>query len=408
MRPAITGVRPLSGVNLARGDWQCSRVYAVLGRGEPALWHARRCLELTEAADDAEDWDLPFAYEALARAHAAAGHGEEAARFRGLAEQAGATIADPGGPRAPARGARRPLVARLAALLLAAAAVGAPAPPASADGAVRAAAFGALPPVERAVGAGIGSGRCRAGAVRRSPRARERRAAAALREPRLPAARAGPARLRGRRRQRHRGRRPAGWRAGRGRQEAGRCRARASGPAWTNVPLARPVGEPRAARRDRHAPGAARRSSATSSRRTTGTWRGSTSNGQPPARVPFARLRPPLPAAPAAGALRPRAALLPLAGASSARSTAPDTYLLPATARLARPATVTDARTAAGAAAPRRLVPGLVGDLHARPAHRPGGRLERRRPLPGGVDRQARRARRRAPPLAARRSAAGA
>jgi hypothetical protein len=87
--------RAASGVNLARGDWQCSRVYAVLRRGEPALWHARRCLDLTEAADDAEDWDLPFAYEALARAHAAAGHGEEAARFRGLAEQAGATIADP-------------------------------------------------------------------------------------------------------------------------------------------------------------------------------------------------------------------------------------------------------------------------------------------------------------------------
>src|SRR5947209_2426539 len=29
--------------NLARGEWQCSRVYATLGRGEPAVWHARRC-----------------------------------------------------------------------------------------------------------------------------------------------------------------------------------------------------------------------------------------------------------------------------------------------------------------------------------------------------------------------------
>jgi hypothetical protein len=27
-------------VNLARGEWQISRVYAVLGRAEPALWHA--------------------------------------------------------------------------------------------------------------------------------------------------------------------------------------------------------------------------------------------------------------------------------------------------------------------------------------------------------------------------------
>ena len=38
-------------INLARGEWQCCRVYAVLGRGEPALWHARRCLAYVEAAD---------------------------------------------------------------------------------------------------------------------------------------------------------------------------------------------------------------------------------------------------------------------------------------------------------------------------------------------------------------------
>jgi hypothetical protein len=33
-------------VNLARGDWQISHVYCVLGRIEPALYHARRCLEI--------------------------------------------------------------------------------------------------------------------------------------------------------------------------------------------------------------------------------------------------------------------------------------------------------------------------------------------------------------------------
>ena len=32
--------------NRARSEWQCSRVYSVLGRAEPALHHARRCLEL--------------------------------------------------------------------------------------------------------------------------------------------------------------------------------------------------------------------------------------------------------------------------------------------------------------------------------------------------------------------------
>src|SRR4029077_2072612 len=34
--------------NLARGEWQISRVYTVLGRPEPAIWHARRCLEHCE------------------------------------------------------------------------------------------------------------------------------------------------------------------------------------------------------------------------------------------------------------------------------------------------------------------------------------------------------------------------
>jgi hypothetical protein len=66
--------------NLVRGEWQCSRVYAVLGRAEPALWHASRCLELAEDAEAGTlaDFDLPFAYEALARASALAGEREHA------------------------------------------------------------------------------------------------------------------------------------------------------------------------------------------------------------------------------------------------------------------------------------------------------------------------------------------
>ena len=50
-------------VNLARGEWLCSRVYAPIGRGEPALWHARRCVEINEAlgSDARETWDLPAA-----------------------------------------------------------------------------------------------------------------------------------------------------------------------------------------------------------------------------------------------------------------------------------------------------------------------------------------------------------
>ncbi|MGQ0842168.1 hypothetical protein [Actinokineospora sp.] len=58
-------------VNLVRGEWQCSRVYATLGRAEPALWHARRAHELCEQ-HAIGDFDLAFCYEALARAHAVA------------------------------------------------------------------------------------------------------------------------------------------------------------------------------------------------------------------------------------------------------------------------------------------------------------------------------------------------
>ena len=61
-----------TAANLARGEWQCSHVYAVLGRAEPAAHHARRVLEICQA-NGIGDWDLGFAYEALARASAVAG-----------------------------------------------------------------------------------------------------------------------------------------------------------------------------------------------------------------------------------------------------------------------------------------------------------------------------------------------
>ena len=81
--------------NRARSHWLCSHVYAVLGRAEPALHHAGRCLALVESAPgEMADFDLPGAYEALARAHAAAGDRFEAARYVELARAAIATIDD--------------------------------------------------------------------------------------------------------------------------------------------------------------------------------------------------------------------------------------------------------------------------------------------------------------------------
>ncbi|OGN84426.1 MAG: hypothetical protein A2X23_11475 [Chloroflexi bacterium GWC2_73_18] len=80
-------------VNLARGEWQVSRVYAVLGRAEPALWHARRCLEHCRAAGIG-DFDLAYAHEALARASLVAGDTAEAGEQLRLARAAGERIAE--------------------------------------------------------------------------------------------------------------------------------------------------------------------------------------------------------------------------------------------------------------------------------------------------------------------------
>ncbi len=80
-------------VNFARSEWQISRVYAVLNRPEPALHHARRCRQICED-HEIGDFDLAFAYEALARAYAAAGGHDHAKGFLEMAREAGKRIAD--------------------------------------------------------------------------------------------------------------------------------------------------------------------------------------------------------------------------------------------------------------------------------------------------------------------------
>lgn len=84
--------------NAARSQWQIARVYATLGRGEAALWHARRCVQLAEAAvaaGVADDWDLPAALETLARAQAVSGDAAAARSTQARAREALAGIADP-------------------------------------------------------------------------------------------------------------------------------------------------------------------------------------------------------------------------------------------------------------------------------------------------------------------------
>lgn len=78
---------------LAVGEWQCARVYAVVGRGEPALHHARACLAICER-EGLGDWVLAAAYEALARATAVTGDATEAAAWLVRAREATAVIAE--------------------------------------------------------------------------------------------------------------------------------------------------------------------------------------------------------------------------------------------------------------------------------------------------------------------------
>lgn len=68
--------------NHATGEWQISRVYSLVGRHEPALYHARKSLSLC-LDHDIGDFDLGFAYEAVARAYAV--HGDITQRDANIA-----------------------------------------------------------------------------------------------------------------------------------------------------------------------------------------------------------------------------------------------------------------------------------------------------------------------------------
>lgn len=80
-------------VNLARGEWQLARVYTIIGRPEPAHYHARRCLEICQENKIA-DFDLAYAYEALARIYAVEKRFIESNYYLKMARQAGKQISE--------------------------------------------------------------------------------------------------------------------------------------------------------------------------------------------------------------------------------------------------------------------------------------------------------------------------
>jgi ribosomal protein S18 acetylase RimI-like enzyme len=80
-------------LNFGRSHWLCSRVYSVLGRPEPALYHAQLAHDIC-AEHGIGDFDLAYAFEALARAHAIAGNRTESDSWAARARAATARVAD--------------------------------------------------------------------------------------------------------------------------------------------------------------------------------------------------------------------------------------------------------------------------------------------------------------------------
>jgi hypothetical protein len=80
-------------LNVSIGEWQLSRVYAVVGRAEPATYHARRALEIARRHRLGRFY-LAYAYEALARAAAVSGERRTRNRYLREARRIGATVRD--------------------------------------------------------------------------------------------------------------------------------------------------------------------------------------------------------------------------------------------------------------------------------------------------------------------------
>jgi len=80
-------------MNWARGEWQCARVYTVLGRAEPALHHAERCLTLA-VDNDLGPFDVGCGHEAMARAYRVAGDPKKQAEHVALGDAEAEKISD--------------------------------------------------------------------------------------------------------------------------------------------------------------------------------------------------------------------------------------------------------------------------------------------------------------------------
>ncbi|MFQ5977599.1 MAG: hypothetical protein ACE5OZ_05675 [Candidatus Heimdallarchaeota archaeon] len=88
-----SGKYPKTGpTNLQTGDWQMSRVYSLLKKPEPAIYYAKRAIEICET-NNIGDYNLAWAYEAMARALSIVGDREaDVIEFLAKAKDAGEAI----------------------------------------------------------------------------------------------------------------------------------------------------------------------------------------------------------------------------------------------------------------------------------------------------------------------------
>ena len=80
-------------VHKQRGEWLISRSYSKLKMGPSALYHAKKCLGLTENSPaKLQDFDHAYAYEAMARSYAFIPDFEQASAYYTKAKLAGKQI----------------------------------------------------------------------------------------------------------------------------------------------------------------------------------------------------------------------------------------------------------------------------------------------------------------------------
>ncbi|MFG6497099.1 hypothetical protein P8610_17185 [Fictibacillus sp. UD] len=78
-------------LNFARGEWQISRVYSLLKMSDSALLHGNQSLTLCQE-NHIGDFDLAFAYEAVARGYLVKGDENKMEEYYSLALEAAQLI----------------------------------------------------------------------------------------------------------------------------------------------------------------------------------------------------------------------------------------------------------------------------------------------------------------------------